>query len=59
MKRIQPYNLKTILTITGSYLYSGADLHDVDETVFFRILELTKEHLAEAPMRVPPDAKIH
>ena len=52
-------DLKTILTITGSYLYSGADLHDVEETVFLRILELTKVYLAEAPMRIPQDATIH
>ena len=52
-------DLKTILTITGSYLYSGADLHDVDETVFLRILELTKVYLAEAPMRIPLDETVH
>jgi len=52
-------NLKTILTITGGYLYSGAELHEVDESVFLRILELTKVYLAEAPMKIPLDETIH
>ena len=30
-------DLKTVLEITGSYLYSGAELSDVEESVFLRI----------------------
>ena len=50
---------RNILTITGGYLYSGAELHEVDESVFLRILELTKVYLAEAPMKIPLDETIH
>ena len=32
-------DLKTVLEITGSYLYSGAELSDVEESVFLRIFE--------------------
>ena len=52
-------DLKTVLEITGSYLYSGAELSDVEESVFLRIFELTKQHLAEEPYRIPKDATIH
>ena len=52
-------DLKTVLEITGSYLYSGAELSDVEESVFLRIFELTKQHLTEEPYRIPKDATIH
>ena len=52
-------DLKTVLEITGSYLYSGAELSDVEESVFLRIFELTKQHLAEEPYRIPKGATIH
>jgi len=52
-------DLKTVLEITGSYLYSGAELSDVGESVFLRIFELTKQHLAEEPYRIPKGTTIH
>ena len=52
-------DLKTVLEITGSYLYSGAELSDVEESVFLRIFELTKQHLAAEPYRIPKGATIH
>ena len=52
-------DLKTVLEITGSYLYSGAELSDVEESVFLRIFELTKQHLTEEPYRIPKGATIH
>ena len=52
-------DLKTVLVITGSYLYSGADLNDVEDSVYQRILQLTTEHLVEEPKRIPKDATIH
>lgn len=52
-------DLKTVLEITGSYLYSGAELSDVEESVFLRIFELTKQHLVEEPYRIPKGTTIH
>ena len=52
-------DLKTVLEITGSYLYSGAELSDVEESIFLRIFELTKQHLAEEPYRIPKGTTIH
>ena len=52
-------DLKTVLEITGSYLYSGAELSDVEESVFLRIFELTKQHLTEEPYRIPKGTTIH
>ena len=50
-------DLKTVLIITGSYLYSGEELTDVEDSVYHRILELTTEYLE--PNRIPKDATIH
>ena len=52
-------DLKTVLEITGSYLYSGAELSDVEESVFLRIFELTQQHLTEQPYRIPKGTTIH
>ena len=52
-------DLKTVLVITGSYLYSGAELSDVEDSVYARILELTTEHLVDEPKRIPKNATIH
>ena len=52
-------DLKTVLEITGSYLYSGAELSDVEESVFLRIFELTNQHLVEEPYRIPKGTTIH
>ena len=46
-------DLKTILIITGSYLYSGADLTDIENSVLARINELAVKHLVEQENQVP------
>ena len=52
-------DLKTVLVVTGSYLYSGAELTDVEDSVYARILELTTEYLVDEPKRIPKNATIH
>ena len=51
-------DLKTILVITGSYLYSGAELTDIEDSVLARINELTVKHLVEQENRVPPGVTV-
>jgi len=51
-------DLKTILIITGSYLYSGADLTDIEDSVFSRINELTVKYLVEQENQVPSGVTI-
>ena len=51
-------DLKTILIITGSYLYSGADLTDIEDSVFARINELAVKHLVEQENQVPSGVTI-
>ena len=51
-------DLKTILIITGSYLYSGAELTDIEDSVLARINELTVKHLVEQENRVPPGVTV-
>ena len=52
-------DLKTVLVVTGSYLYSGAELTDIEESVFARINELVVKHLVEEENQVPLNATIH
>ena len=51
-------DLKTILVITGSYLYSGAELTDIEDSVLARINELTVKHLVEQENQVPPGVTV-
>ena len=51
-------DLKTILVVTGSYLYSGADLTDIEDSVFARINELAVKHLVELENQVPKNVTI-
>ena len=46
-------DLKTILILTGSFLYSGSELPDIEESVFSRINELVVEHLVNQENQVP------
>ena len=51
-------DLKEILILTGSFLYSGADLTDIELSLFSRINELAVKHMVEEDNRVPRDATI-
>ena len=51
-------DLKTILIITGSYLYSGAELTDIEDSVLARINELAVKHLVEQENQVPAGVTI-
>ena len=51
-------DLKTILVITGSYLYSGAELTDIEDSVLARINELAVKHLVEQENQVPTGVTI-
>ena len=51
-------DLKTILVITGSYLYSGAELTDIEDSVLARINELAVKHLVEQENQVPKGVTI-
>ena len=46
-------DLKTILVVTGSFLFSGADLTDIEPSVFARINELAVKHLVDQENQVP------
>ena len=51
-------DLKTTLIIVGSYLYSGSELTDVDDSVFARINELAVKYLVEQENQVPRNVTI-
>ena len=51
-------DLKTILIITGSYLYSGAELTDIEDSVLARINELAVKYLVEQENQVPSGVTI-
>lgn len=52
-------DLKTVLVVTGSYLDSGTELTDIEESVLARINELVVKHLVEKENQVPKGAIIH
>ena len=51
-------DLKEILILTGSFLYSGGDLSDVESCVIARINELAVKHLVDQDNQVPKGVTI-
>jgi len=50
--------LKTILILTGSFLYSGSELSDIEVSVFSRINKLVVKYLVDEQNQVPAGTTI-
>ncbi len=51
-------DLKEILILTGSFLYSGGDLSDVESSILARINDLAVKYLVDEENRVPKGVTI-
>ena len=51
-------DLKEILILTGSFLYSGGDLSDVESSILVRINDLAVKYLVDEENRVPKGVTI-
>ena len=51
-------NLKDMLVVIGSYLYEGAELEDVDDGTYNRLVTLLVEHINREIDKAPKDATI-
>ena len=52
-------NLKDMLVVIGSYLYEGAELEDVDDGTYNRLVTLLVKHINRDINKPPKDAIIH
>ena len=51
--------LKTMLIIIGGYLYAGAELEEVDDGTYDRLVTLLVKHINREIEEPPEDAVIH
>ena len=52
-------NLKDMLVVIGSYLYEGAELEDVDDGTYNRLVTLLVKHINRDIDKVPKNVIIH
>tara|TARA_R100001480_G_scaffold103707_1_gene106661 strand:- start:54 stop:245 length:192 start_codon:yes stop_codon:yes gene_type:complete len=52
-------DLKTMLIIIGGYLYAGADIEEVDDGTYDRLLTLIIQHINREITKPPPDTTLH
>tara|TARA_B100001750_G_C15301902_1_gene492721 strand:+ start:545 stop:733 length:189 start_codon:yes stop_codon:yes gene_type:complete len=52
-------NLKDLLVVIGSYLYEGAEVEDVDDGTYDRLVTLLVKHINREIGVPPEDETIH
>jgi len=52
-------DLKTMLVIIGGYLYTGADIEEVEDVTYDRLLTLLIKHINREILAPPTDTTIH
>ena len=52
-------DLKTMLVVIGSYMYAGAELEEVDDGTYDRLVTLLVKHINREIEEPPENAIIH
>ena len=58
-EELKDAGLKTMLIIIGGYLYAGAELEEVDDGTYDRLVTLLVKHINREIEEPPEDAVIH
>ena len=58
-EELKDAGLKTMLIIIGGYLYAGAELDEVDDGTYDRLVTLLVKHINREIEEPPEDAVIH
>jgi hypothetical protein len=56
---LQEIELEELILVTGSFIFSGHKLADVDTDVIMKLMELTKDELEYRTTGIPKDTQIH
>ena len=58
-EELKDAGLKTMLIVIGGYLYAGAELEEVDDGTYSRLIKLLIKHVNREIEEPPEDAVIH
>ena len=58
-KPLHEIGLEELILVTGSFIFAGHELEDVDTDVIMRLMELAEEELEFRSTGIPKDTQIH
>ena len=57
--KLQEIGLEELILVTGSFIFSGNKLEDVDTDVIMKLVELAEDELEYRTTGIPKDIQIH
>ena len=57
--KLNEIGLEELILVTGSFIFAGHNLEDVDTEVIMRLMELAEEELEFRATGIPKDEVIH
>ena len=57
--KLQEIGLEELILVTGSFIFSGNKLEDVDTDVIMKLVELAEDELEYRATGIPKDTQIH
>ena len=57
--KLDEIKLEELITVTGSFLFSGNKLEDIDTDVIMKLMELADDELEYRATGIPKDTQIH
>jgi len=57
--KLQEIGLEELILVTGSFIFSGNKLEDVDTDVIMKLVELAEDELEYRITGIPKDTQIH
>ncbi len=57
--KLDEIKLEELITVTGSFLFAGNKLEDIDTDVIMKLMELADDELEYRATGIPKDIQIH
>ena len=57
--KLQEIRLEELILVTGSFIFSGHKLEDIDTDVIMKLVELAEDELEYRTTGIPKDIQIH
>jgi len=57
--KLQEIRLEELILVTGSFIFSGHKLEDIDTDVIMKLVELSEDELEYRATGIPKDIQIH
>jgi hypothetical protein len=57
--KLQEIRLEELILVTGSFIFSGHKLEDIDTDIIMKLVELSEDELEYRATGIPKDIQIH